>query len=333
MIAPLAKLMDWLAIQAQSVRTPPANGRTPRLEEALHFLRGPDFIPAESHPARVEFDGPLNFRFPSPRPSDYTENNTVYGRLYRCDEHWQERPTIVLLHGWNSVISHRFRFPLIARRCNQAGFNAATLVAPYNFQRRPRRPVALGGSDCLRLAESMAQAIAEIRALTGWLSGEGCPATALWGGSYGGWLAGLTACRDARLAAVVMAVPRVVSSNRSRAERVIWHRSREVLQSQCVALEMLDMTSLNLTTIRPAIPKDRILLIEASHDLLTPKEPIEELWRNWGQPDIWRVPHGHFSFSLVGAPCLMTRRVLHWLSPRLDATTALAKTTLGAANK
>ena len=31
------------------------------------------------------------------------------------------------------------RFPLIARRCNRAGFNAATLVAPYHFQRRPRQ--------------------------------------------------------------------------------------------------------------------------------------------------------------------------------------------------
>lgn len=319
MIGPLAKFIDWYAIQVQSVRTPPANGRTPRLEEALHFLRGPDFIPAESQPARVELDGPMHFRFLSPRPSDYTENNTVYGRLYRCDEHWQERPVIVLLHGWNSVISHRFRFPFIARRCNQAGFNAATLEAPYHFQRRPREPGALIGPDYLRLAERTAQAIAEIRAAVGWLLGEGCPAIALWGGSYGGWLAGLTACRDARLAAVVMAVPKVGSSNRSRAERVIWRRSREVLQSQRAALEMLDMTSLNLTTIRPAIPKDRILLIEASHDLLTPKEQIEELWRKWGQPDIWRLPHGHFSFSLVGAPCLMTSRVLRWLVPRLEA--------------
>src|SRR5206468_639300 len=113
------------------------------------------------------------------------------------------------------------------------------------------------------------------------------------------------------------AVPRVGSKN-SRAERVIWRRSREVLQSQRVAMEMLDTTSLNLTTTQPAIPKERILLIEASHDLLTPKEPIEELWEKWGQPDIWRLPHGHFSFSLVGAPCLITSRVLRWLSPRLE---------------
>ena len=140
---------------------------------------------------------------------------------------------------------------------------------------------------------------------------------ALWGGSYGGWLAGLTACYDARLNAVVMAVPGV-RSNRSRADLVLWPKVREAMRQREVALETLDQTALNLTTKRPAIPKENILLIEAVHDLLAPRAPIEELWQQWGQPDIWRMPHGHFSFSLIGAPGLMANRVLEWLAPRLD---------------
>lgn len=133
MIAPLAKFIDWSAIQVSTLRMPRANGRNPRLEEALQFLKGPDFIPAESQPARVEFNpdkSGLHFRFPTPRPGDFAENNVVHGRLYRCAERWQERPVIVLLQSANGFISHRFRFPLIARRSNRAGFNAATLVLP-----------------------------------------------------------------------------------------------------------------------------------------------------------------------------------------------------------
>lgn len=224
---------------------------------------------------------------------------------------------IILLHGWNSTPSHRFRFPLIARRGHQAGFNVATLELPYQFQRRPRRPEGLSGSYYLRLAERTGQAVAEIRALTGWLLGEGCPAVALWGSSYGGWLAGLTACHDARLAAVVMAVPGV-RSNLTRAGRVIWRRSREMMERQHSALELLDLTSLNLTTSQPIIPKESILLVEAIHDLFATNEPIEELWRVWGQPEIWRLPHGHFTFGLIGPPCLVARRVLRWLEPRLN---------------
>ena len=201
MIASLSKLIDWSAIQVLTIRTPRDNGQSPRLEEALQFLKGPDFIPAESQPARVEFNGPLHFRFPTPRPGDFAENNVVYGRLYRCAERWQERPVVVLLHGGMDFPNHRFLFPLIARRCNRAGFNAATMELPYHFQRHVRQ---LDGGIYLRLAELMAQGVAEIRALTGWLLGEGCPAVALWGLSMGGWLVGMTVCRDARPAAVIM---------------------------------------------------------------------------------------------------------------------------------
>ena len=222
----------------------------------------------------------------------------------------------MLLHGWNSVLSHRLRFPWIAHRCIRAGFNAATLELPYHFQRRPRQSAALAGYDCLRLAERTAQAIAEIGALTGWLLEQGSPAVALWGGSYGGWLAGLAACYDARLSAVVMTVPGV-RNNRSRADVVLWPKVRDAMRKWEIALETLDHTALNLATKRPAIPKEKILLIEAVHDLLTPPAPIEELWQKWHKPDIWRVPHGHFSFSLIGAPGLMAARVLGWLAPRL----------------
>jgi len=108
MFAPLAKLIDWSVLQARVTLNllksgkPHTNGRNPRLEQALQFLKGPDFIPAESRPAPVEFNPDMSgvhFQFPSPRPCDIAENNVVYGRLYRCAGRWQERPVIILLHG------------------------------------------------------------------------------------------------------------------------------------------------------------------------------------------------------------------------------------------
>ena len=84
MIASLAKFIDWSAIQVSTLREPPADGQNPRLEEAFRFLNGPDFIPAESRPAQIEFypdQSRLHFRFPTPHPCDFEENNVVYGRL------------------------------------------------------------------------------------------------------------------------------------------------------------------------------------------------------------------------------------------------------------
>src|SRR6267142_4286174 len=207
MIAPLAKFIDWAVLQLAGAVIGLKHAPRPKwkLEEALEFLNGPDFIPAASDPARIEFDGPRHFKFSTPRPSKVEENNIVYGRLYRCAERWQERPVIILLDG-SPALGYHSAFPLLARRFNRAGFNVATLVAPYHLQRRPRRHIE---ENCLELAWEIAQGVAEIRALTGWLLDEGCPSVGLLGVSFGGWLAGLTACSDARIACAVLTVPGV----------------------------------------------------------------------------------------------------------------------------
>lgn len=310
MIAPLAKLLDWSALQMAYAVAGLRHAPQPewKLEEALEFLNGPDFILAASDPAQIEFDGPRDFTFSTPRPSEDQENNIVYGRLYRCAERWQERPVIILLDGYPAVGSHT-AFPLLARRVNQAGFNVATLVAPYNLQRRPRRP---NEESCLEFSRQTAQHVAEIRALTGWLLDEGSPSVGLLGFSHGGWIAGLTACSDARIACAVLTVPRV----RMRCSQpVIWPRVRETLEALRPAQDAMDTTRLNLITSTPVIPKQNILLIDGIHTLFGERQWMEDLWQKWEQPEIWRLPHGHVSALFVPG---LTGRVLRWLLPRLN---------------
>jgi pimeloyl-ACP methyl ester carboxylesterase len=316
MIAPLARFLDWSAIQFVALMKPD-NVTDPRLEEAIQFLKSPAFAPAESPPAEVELDGSSRFHFPTPQPCDIAENNIVHGRLYRCPGHWQQRPAIILLHGWGDSANYRVRFPLIARRCNRAGINAATLVAPYHFQRRPRQRGTFDGGDCVLWAKRAAQAIAEIRAMTRWLLNEGCPAVALWGVSMGAVHAGMTACLDARPAGVVMASPAVRCNP--------WVEQRAVRRRICARLpivrelcEKMNQTAMDLTTTRPAIPTERILLVEGMHDLICPREDVEDLWQSWGQPNIWRLPHGHVSICCGGVPGL-TGKVLRWLTPRMHS--------------
>src|SRR3954469_7232899 len=101
MIAPLARVIDWSVLQLAYavVGLKHAPESKWRLAEALEFLNGPDFFPTARDPARMEFEGRRNFRFSTPRPSEDQENNTVYGRLYRCAQRWHERPVIILLDG------------------------------------------------------------------------------------------------------------------------------------------------------------------------------------------------------------------------------------------
>jgi dienelactone hydrolase len=316
MIALLAKCIDWHALQFAAML--PSIRKCARsdsqLAEAVEFLNGPDFIPAESKPGELEFKSKIHFTFPSPRPCEFAENDIVHGRLYRRAKDWQKFPTIILLHGGGDLLSQQFGFPLIVPAIHRAGFNAATLAAPYHFQRRVRR---IETFDHLRVAEAFGQGVAEIRALTGWLLNQGCPSIALFGISLGGWLAGLTATRDSRLKAVVLAVPGVRRDYRAtRGECVLWTPMRKALEKQKAAREALDKTPMNLTLSQPVIPKENILLIQGRYDLLVEAEQTEELWQKWKQPEIWRLPHGHISW--MGVPGL-TGRVLHWLPPRLNA--------------
>ncbi|HEX2751286.1 MAG TPA: alpha/beta hydrolase family protein, partial [Verrucomicrobiales bacterium] len=306
MIAPLAKFIDWSAFQvacALCLRTVPESKW--KLEEALEFLNGPDFISAGSDPAQMEFAGPRHFKFASPRPGEDEKNNIVYGRLHRCEGRWQERPVIILLDG-SPAVGYHTAFPWLARRFNRAGFNVATPVAPYHLKRRPRRPMEW---NCLELARAMAQGVAEIRALTGWLLEEGCPSVGLLGVSFGGWLAGLTACADARIACAVLTVPAVRMTR--FCPPVFWRRVFKALRP---AHEAMDTTRLNLIVSKPIIPAENILLIEGIHDLFAEAQPIEELWQKWQQPEIWRLPHGHLSWMFTPG---LTGRVLRWLAPRL----------------
>src|SRR5262245_56576520 len=312
MIAPLAKLIDWSALQMAYVVAPLRHAPESkwRLAEAIEFLNGPDFFPAASDPARIEFDVQTHFTFLTPRPSEDEENNIVYGRLFRCARRWQQRPVIILLDGAPSAGYHTL-LPWIARWFNRAGFNAALLVAAYQLGRRPHRR---SEENCLQFARAMAQNVAEIRALTGWLLDEGCPSVGLLGISFGGWTAGLTACSDARIAAAVLMMPGV-AFRQFNSPPVVWRRVREAFQALRPAHEAMDTTRLNLTLSTPLVPKENVLLIEGIYDLFGDPQVIEELWQKWQQPEIWRLPCGHI--SMIFTPGL-TSRVLRWLAPRLE---------------
>jgi hypothetical protein len=82
------------------------------------------------------------------------------------------------------------------------------------------------------------------------------------------------------------------------------------------AFEALDKTPFNLTLTRPAISKENVLLIEGMHDLLA-SSPVE-LWQSWGQPEIWRLPHGHISAAITASMPGLSGRVMGWLEPRLN---------------
>jgi dienelactone hydrolase len=317
MMAMLSRWLDRTAIFLAAARMPQPDGRDPHLTEALQLVGSQDFIPTQIEAAKVQFTGAVGLQFETPRPGPFAKNNTVQGRLYRCGGRWQECPAVILLHGWNDASNHYVRFPRLAAQFNREGINAATLTAPFHFQRRPRQLGAWSNflcPDILRTVEAIRQAVAEVQSFAEWLRLQGCPAVGLLGVSLGGLLAGLAVCHDARFSCAVLLVP-VARLDRLLEQADFCRGIRQAWNGRPVVAGKL-----NLTENKLVVPKQNVLLIEARHDLFVPVETTEELWRAWGQPEIWRLDQGHISvLTAMGLYGKMAR----WMASRLRAPTAI----------
>ncbi len=282
----------------------------PHCEEAHELLSHPDLLSAPvSAPEKVKWTSEQEFEFPSAVTSPWPENDVVYAKLQKCGEHWQEKPTVVLVHGWNDEIGYALRHPYQARLFLKAGINVAMIELPYHLKRRPRRAGAVNDflSEDLRCTVLAAkQAVMDIRALLAWLREQGCSETGLMGVSLGGWLTGLVTTHDANVSFAVMNVP-VARMDRVVKELAFTEPIRRSLKLAESKNLTVDFDGLNLRAFRPKAPVDKILIIEAVDDLFACKEAIEEFWAAWGKPEIWRVRHAHITGLF--SPFLLRRQV------------------------
>ena len=133
----------------------------------------------------------------------------------------------------------------------------------------PRTPsqAQFSGEFCLtadvpRTLEAIAQAVYDLRSLIAWLRSKGIPKIALWGGSFGGYLSGLTATVEPSLDALILLTTPVSTLDLlkrlaiSKACRQAWKE----MGIEWDFLERLD-APLHLSARKPLLPPERILLI------------------------------------------------------------------------
>lgn len=305
----VTKPLDWFSIQLARLSVHSGNGTDEHVTAAQSLLDHPDFFcDFVEAPRDMRFLSEREFTYSSALGTPWRENNVVHGRLFRSRARWQDKPTIILLHGWNAETGYRVLFPYLARRLIRAGVNVAMIELPYHCQRKPRGTDAIRNflsDDLERVVEATRQAIADTRAMLAWLSAQGCSRVGLWGISLGAWLSGLVACADGRTNFAVLMTP-VSRMDRVIAELDFCEPIRRRLNDSNIRLDRL-----NLVAHRPRPSPHEILIIQSAHDLFAPAETIEELWRAWDEPEMWRLAHGHISI-LMSAP--MMERTVNWVA-------------------
>ncbi|HMJ66381.1 MAG TPA: alpha/beta fold hydrolase [Candidatus Binatia bacterium] len=312
MIGFLARPLDRLAIRGATASVPVVEerGDIAALEEVL---RQPDLFTTPVEPARnLTFKSRHVFQFISPIEPSAPENKIVHGKFFPAGRNWQDKPSVILLHGWNGELGYWHQFPYLAWRLNRRGVNAAMFELPYHAQRKPQSRDAVRNfisHDLVRMIEATQQALADARALLAWLEAQGSRSVGFWGISLGAWLAGLLACHEPRTACAVLMTP-VNRMDRAIRELDFCEPIRRSLDGAPISLERL-----NLLYHRPLIPPEKMLLVQSRYDLFAPPETVEELWRAWNHPQMWRFRHGHISI-LMSLPVM--ERTVRWI-----ATTSL----------
>lgn len=278
-----------------------------RVQEAHSILSEDDYFGDDTPPvANMQFMDSSHFTCDSPHAGVSPSCRRIYGRFYAAGNRLSNRPTVILLHGWNGEMCYRLLFPYLARRFRNAGINTLMFELPCHGERRAGSGIGSDflSADLAAVAESGRQAIADTRALLGWLRQEGSGPLGIWGISLGAWIAGLVACHDQQLSAAVLMAP-LCRIDRAIEELDFCAPLRHSLKDSDLAF-----TRVNLAWHRPLPEPARIFLAAGLHDQFIPLRHIDELAAAWGHPCLQRFRHGHISMLFCRQAMLRSQTFL-----------------------
>ncbi|MBX3182867.1 MAG: hypothetical protein KF915_09570 [Polyangiaceae bacterium] len=248
-------------------------------------------------------------------PSDYTcylpalderyararENHTASARLFR--HVGAPRPAAVLIHGYlgGHFPTEERVWPV--RWLFRKGLNVALFVLPFHGVRRAaerRGPPPFPGSDPRMTNEGFRQGMADARDLIGWLRGGAGAADApqgpasapvgVMGMSLGGYSTALLATLEPELAFAVPLIPLASLADFARDQgRLGGTEAERRLQHAALARAGRVVSPLER---RLVMPRERVLVIGAEADRITPIAHAEQLARHFDAPlESW--PGGH----------------------------------------
>jgi pimeloyl-ACP methyl ester carboxylesterase len=229
--------------------------------------------------------------------SGFSENDIAKARFFPSGQGWSA-PVVFFLHALMSASD--FGYQHIARRFNQMGWNAVLVHLPFHYTRVPSGYIngALAlTSELIRNAETIRQAVMEIRQLLELFRTHGAARFGLIATSYGGWIGAilLSLEQDFEFAALLQPLVDI--------EEAIW-KSPAALAIRSRLRRHLIEPGVSRQHAHLSCPFDQKLLVDPSRihlvagefDQIVPVKTLERFAETWDIRNLEIVPQGHFGY-------------------------------------
>ena len=240
---------------------------------------------------------PAFLNWSSPVESGFPENDIAGARVFLSRQGWSA-PAVLFLHALMSASD--FGYQHIARRFSQMGWTAVLVHLPFHYTRVPSGYVngALAlTSDLIRNAETIRQAVMEIRQLLELLRTQGADRFGLIATSYGGWIGSLVLSleEDFEFAALLQPIVDIEDAIwNSPAAIAIRSRLRRHLIEPGISRQHAHLSC--PLDKKPLVDPDRIHLLAGEFDQIAPVKTLQRLAETWDIRNFEIVSQGHFGY-------------------------------------
>jgi len=237
----------------------------------------------------------------SPVLTGYPGNDIAGARIFLAPAGFRA-PTVIFLHALMSASD--FGYCRIAGRLNRRGWNAVLIHLPHHYSRTPRGHIsgALALTANLpRNAETIRQAVIEVRQLLEYFRRNGCPEFGIIGTSYGGWVGALVSFLEREFRFITLLQPI------ADVEHAIWESPasstiRRTLRSAGLQPGVSKRHAHLSSPLhgRPQCGGGRVLIIGGRYDAITPPASLKRLAEAWPESRFTVVEQGHFGYAAMG---------------------------------
>ncbi len=225
---------------------------------------------------------------------------TVYARRIR-PENTSERPRVLYIHGYMQPETYVEEMGLVTTMACMLGVEIIQMQPPYHGRRRPKGSPYPGElywtADLVRSVEAIRQTLFDARTLLSALKAEKPGPVGIVGLSLGGSLCSILTCLEPRFDFSAPIIGHMDMGALLRDAPVLRAMRKDLARFGWTHEQFGDFfTRIGWDQLTSVIPSDRVMLIAARDDRFFDATIVEQMWKQWGEPEIHWYPTSHMGF-------------------------------------